>query len=158
MVAANHYDDDLRFPSKFEVQMCSKIFYHESIQVPDKILANLFMSSKSKFLDHYILQIASCKISYETCVSYADFIRLTIFSHNFNKLQTTTLFQTLAQLAEKREKSAAGAAALEYLECIFARKCKANKYKNNEDKYEKMKTKKNVRQILKRSSSRLGMA
>ena len=80
------------------------------------------MSSKSKFSDHYKLQIASCKISYETCVSYADFIRLTIFSHSFNKLQTTTLFQTLAQLSEKKEKSAAGAAALEYLECIFAKK------------------------------------
>ena len=51
-------------------------------------------------------------------------------------MQTTTLFQILAQVAEKREKSAAGAAALEYLECIFARKYKAKKYKNNEDKYE----------------------
>ena len=88
------------------------------------------MASKSKSLDHYRLQITSCKMAYDKCVSYAHVMRLTIFSHNFNKLQTTTLFQTLAQLAEKREKSAAGAAALEYLECIFARKYKAKKYKN----------------------------
>ena len=107
------------------------------------------MSSKSKFSDHYKLQISSCKMTlYEKCESYADVIRLTIFSLNFNKLQTTTLFQTLAQLSEKKEKSAAGAAALEYLECIFARKYKAEKYKKNEDKYKKMKTnKKKVRQI-----------
>ena len=95
-------------------------------------------------------------MAYEKCVSYADFIRLTIFSHNFNKLQTTTLFQTLAQVAEKREKSAAGAAALEYLECIFARKYKAKKYKNNEDKYKKMMTNdKNVRRILKKAAAAL---
>ena len=95
-------------------------------------------------------------MAYEKCVSYADVIRLTIFSHNFNKLQTTTLFQTLAQVAEKREKSAAGAAALEYLECIFARKYKAKKYKNNEDKYKKMMTNdKNVRRILKKAAAAL---
>ena len=92
----------------------------------------------------YKLEVVQWHIWKVCSVSYADVIRLTIFCHNFNKLQTTTLFQTLAQLAEKREKSAAGAAALQYLECIFARKCKANKYKNNEDKYEKRKTNKKM--------------
>ena len=113
------------------------------------------MSSKSKFSDHYKLQIASCKISYETCVSYADFIRLTIFSHSFNKLQTTTLFQTFAQLSEKKEKSAAGAAALEYLECIFAKKYKAEKYKKNEDKYKKLKTNKKIEDKYKKTAAAL---
>lgn len=94
---------------------------------------------------------------YEKCESYADVIRLTIFFLNFNKLQTTTLFQTLAQLSEKKEKSAAGAAALEYLECIFAKKYKAEKYKKNEDKYKKLKTNKKIEDKYKKNSSSLGI-